>query len=154
MKEVQSIKTLSNDIHRKSEQLPHVVARNKDLVKFQQNFKVFAASTKRSEMTPIPTRSAAAGGLGRREVINVLMMRFREWIEGILTRMSRHRHECSLYLVIYVLSQMAFSSFAYRSGDGDHGDDDEKVHERTLSDLQRIQSSALSMLKNIETKIA
>merc|ERR1711902_26008 len=35
MREVQLIKNLSNDIHKKSEQLPHVVARSADLRKFE-----------------------------------------------------------------------------------------------------------------------
>ena len=148
MREVQLIKNLCNDIHKKSEQLPHVVARNSDLRKFEHKFLEFAAASSHREVA-----RGGGGGDGGHEAadrfLTVLMMPLSVWSENVMAQISRNRHECSQYVVVYVLSQIAFSSFAYRSGD----DDDEKMAERTTTNLAQIQSSALAMLGRIESKI-
>lgn len=145
MKEVQLIKNLCNDIHKKSEQLPHIVARSKDLRKFEQKFVDFTVPNHR-EVTP---NGAAAGGMEANQLMTVLMMQFNEWMESVMSRISRNRNECSLYVVVYVLSQIAFCSFVHRLGD----DDDEKMEEREAANLEQIQSAALSMLRKIERKV-
>merc|ERR1712172_401882 len=75
------------------------------------------------------------------EIMRMQMMKFGNWCENILSQLSNHRNDCSIYVIIYTLAQIAFSTFAY--------DDDQDV-ELTKTVLSDIQSRALSILDQIE----
>merc|ERR1712154_180474 len=71
-------------------------------------------------------------------------MKLNVWIENILSQISNRRNNCSIYVIIYVLSQIAFTTFCYKSSN------DLEEEETTNNVLSEIQSRALSILNRIE----
>lgn len=139
MKEIVLLKNLCNDIHKKSEQFPHFVARNKDLKKLEQTVLAASKSIKQLQVQPKPKQSGM-----ELEIMRMQMMKFGNWCENILSQISNHRNDCSIYVIIYTLAQIAFSTFAY---DNENDEEDAELTKRVLSD---IQSRALVILDQIE----
>eukprot|EP01084_Bolivina_argentea_P106338 190312_1 len=149
MKEVQLIKNLCNDMHKKSQQLPHFVARNKDLKVIQQSLNELPILMRKKPVVSTTVNTIETGhvnGMAANKVMNVLMMPFKIWCENILSQISNHRDQCSIFVIIYVLSQIAFATFSYRLEE-EHKHDEDGGNVECLS---RIQTRALSILDDIE----
>merc|ERR1719245_646151 len=74
------------------------------------------------------------------DFMKMQMMKFCVWCENILSQISNHRSECSIFVLIYVLAQIAFCTFCY----------DENENENAKRALSEIQSRALLELDRIE----
>jgi len=134
LKEVVLLKNLCDDISKKTEQFPHFVARNSDFKKME--------SAMLSELKIIKDRPLRDNTM-EFEMLRMQMMKFGIWCENILSQLSDHRNDCSIYVIIYTLAQIAFCTFAYNAKP--NGND-----ELTKSVLSDIQSRALIILDGIE----